>query len=95
MGILSSSGGGGVSLSGGGGGGGLYAGDSGLCVFTCAAILSLASLFDFDIGSESAFFATTGLGALCFTDCQYLRLVQQRGGFHGKAGFGNRDGEWN
>lgn len=94
MGILSTSDGGGLvsSLA-----GGLYPGNSGLCVFTCAAILSaagaVASLMDLDIGSESAFFATTGLGALCFADCQYLRLVQERGGIHGKAAFGNRDGE--
>lgn len=100
MGILGGGGGGGgggVGL-GGGGGGGLVGGGGGLCVFSCAAILSafgaIASLYDFDIGSESAFFATTGLGALCFAKCQYLRLAQEKSRIHRKTGSVTfRDGE--
>jgi len=72
----------------GGGGGGVSAGNAGggasggLCVFSCAAALSaigaLAALYDYDLGSESAFFAISGLGALCFAKCQYLKLAEQK-----------------
>jgi len=79
-------GGGGGGLGSGSGlslGGGQRGGDGGgVCIFTCSALLStlgaMASYYDFDIGTESAFFAVTGLGALCFAKCQYLRLAREK-----------------
>lgn len=87
-GILSGSGGGG----GFGGGGGADGG--GLCVFSCAAVVSafgaVAALYGLDLGPETTFFAISGLGALCFTKCQYLRLIQQRNSFKKRGGLGEK-----